>query len=78
MENAHIVKSFDQDLAQIEALILEMGGMVQPAPAPRFSRTVPEVSHMAGAPGSDTDAVLADCGFSAEEVASLKDAGAIG
>ena len=57
---------------------LEMGGMVQPAPAPRFSRTVPEVSHMAGAPGSDTDAVLADCGFSAEEVASLKDAGAIG
>ena len=29
MENAHIVKSFDQDLAQIEALILEMGGMVE-------------------------------------------------
>ena len=29
MENAHIVKSFDQDLAQIESMILEMGGMVE-------------------------------------------------
>ena len=29
MDNAHIVKSFDQDLAQIESLILEMGGMVE-------------------------------------------------
>lgn len=29
MENAHIVKSFDQELAQIENLILEMGGMVE-------------------------------------------------
>jgi len=57
---------------------LEIDGMVQPAPSPRFSRTVPEVSHMAGAPGADTDSVLADCGFSAEEVAALKDAGAVG
>ena len=57
---------------------LEMDGIMQPAPSPRFSRTVPEVSHMAGAPGSDTDAVLADCGFSAAEVAALKEAGAIG
>ncbi|MEP4293860.1 MAG: PhoU domain-containing protein, partial [Rhizobiaceae bacterium] len=29
MENAHIVKSFDQDLGQIENMILEMGGMVE-------------------------------------------------
>jgi len=29
MENAHIVKSFDQDLSQIENLILEMGGLVE-------------------------------------------------
>lgn len=57
---------------------LELDGIVQPAPSPRFSRTVPEVSHMAGAPGADTEAVLADCGFSADEVARLKDAGAVG
>ena len=29
MENTHIVKSFDRDLAQIDNLILEMGGMVE-------------------------------------------------
>ncbi len=29
MSNAHIVKSFDEELAQIENLILEMGGIVE-------------------------------------------------
>mgnify|MGYP003955382029 FL=1 len=29
MNNAHIVKSFDEDLGQIENMILEMGGMVE-------------------------------------------------
>lgn len=29
MDNAHIVKSFDQDLGRIESLLLEMGGIVE-------------------------------------------------
>jgi len=29
MENSHIVKSFDQELIQIESLILQMGGLVE-------------------------------------------------
>jgi phosphate transport system protein len=29
MDSAHIVKSFDQDLGQIESLLLEMGGLVE-------------------------------------------------
>lgn len=29
MENAHIVKSFDRELSEIESLILEMGGLVE-------------------------------------------------
>ena len=29
MENTHIVKSFDQELSQIENMILEMGGLVE-------------------------------------------------
>ncbi len=29
MESAHIVKSFDEDLSQIESLLLEMGGLVE-------------------------------------------------
>ncbi|MEM8766325.1 MAG: CaiB/BaiF CoA-transferase family protein [Pseudomonadota bacterium] len=57
---------------------VEVDGIVQPAPSPRFSRTVPEVAHAAPPPGADTEAVLADCGFSADEVASLKEAGVVG
>jgi alpha-methylacyl-CoA racemase len=51
---------------------VSVDGIVQPAPAPRFSRTVPEISHGARRPGEDTGAVLADCGFSAEEIKSLQ------
>ncbi|BCQ07969.1 alpha-methylacyl-CoA racemase [Mycobacterium heckeshornense] len=35
-------------------------GGLQPVPAPRFSRTVPDQPRPAGPPGSDTEAVLAD------------------
>ncbi|MFV2089853.1 MAG: CoA transferase, partial [Pseudomonadales bacterium] len=57
---------------------LEVDGIVQPAPSPRFSRTPPEISHGARAPGEDTDSVLLDCGFSSEEVAGLRASGVIG
>lgn len=57
---------------------VEIDGVVQPAPSPRFSRTAAEISHAARAPGADTEAVLLDCGFNADEVATLRDAGAIG
>ncbi len=52
-------------------------GVVQPAPSPRFSRTVPEISNAAPAPGADSAAVLADCGFSGEEIAALREGGVI-
>jgi alpha-methylacyl-CoA racemase len=53
-------------------------GVLQPAPAPRFSRTVPEMGRAPRAPGGDTEAVLGDFGFSAEEVAHLTETGVIG
>jgi alpha-methylacyl-CoA racemase len=53
-------------------------GVLQPAPAPRFSRTVPEMGDPPARPGADTDAVLADFGFDASEIASLKEAGVVG
>ena len=51
---------------------IEIDGVMQPAPAPRFSRTVAEVSHGARKPGEDTATVLANCGFSAAEIADLQ------
>jgi alpha-methylacyl-CoA racemase len=53
-------------------------GVLQPAPAPRFSRTAPEMGAPPRPPGADTDAVLRDFGFSPAEVAALKEAGCVG
>ena len=52
--------------------------VLQPAPAPRFSRTVPEMGATPRQPGADTDAVLADFGFAGTEIEALKKAGVIG
>jgi alpha-methylacyl-CoA racemase len=43
---------------------LEVDGIVQPAPAPRFSRTEPGVAHGPPAPGADTENILRDWGVS--------------
>jgi alpha-methylacyl-CoA racemase len=51
---------------------VEIDGVVQPAPAPRFSRTAAKISHGARKPGEDSAQVLANCGFSAAEVARLQ------
>ncbi len=56
---------------------IEVDGLVQPAPAPRFSRTPSEVQHGAHDPGEDTDAVLAAMGFGEQELARLKSSGAV-
>ena len=52
-------------------------GVTQPAPAPRFSRTVPEIERSPAYPGQHTAEVLADWGFSADEIAKLVDSKAI-
>ncbi|OLT43229.1 carnitine dehydratase [Saccharomonospora sp. CUA-673] len=41
---------------------LDIDGVVQPGPAPRFSRTVPDTPEAPPAPGGDNDAVTADWG----------------
>ncbi len=56
---------------------LEVGGVRQPAPAPRFSRSVPATPRPAVAPGADTDGVLGAAGFSSAEVAELRAGGVI-
>ena len=56
---------------------VEFDGIVQPAPAPRFSRTPPAIRRGAPSPGQHSDEALADWGFSADERAALREAGAI-
>jgi alpha-methylacyl-CoA racemase len=56
---------------------IEVDGMTQPAPAPRFSRTPAEVRHGGHDTGQDTDEVLAAMGFAEQEIAGLKESGSI-
>ena len=56
---------------------IENEGVLQPAPAPRFSRTAPEIKSPPPTPGQDTESVLADFGFSGREIESLKSSEAI-
>jgi alpha-methylacyl-CoA racemase len=56
---------------------MEVDGVMQQAPAPRFSRTSPEISHGARVPGQDTLSVLQDYGFSTDEIAALQADGVI-
>lgn len=50
----------------------KIDGVLQPSPAPRFSNTKPEIKNPPPEPGQDTDAVLADFGFNADEIERLK------
>jgi alpha-methylacyl-CoA racemase len=56
---------------------IEVDGITQPAPAPRFSRTPSEVQHGAHDTGQDTDGVLTAMGFGEQELARLRDDGSI-
>ena len=56
---------------------VEVGGLKQAAPAPRFSRTAPEVPPAAAAPGQHSRGVLEGAGFSAEEIEALMKSGAV-
>ena len=55
----------------------DIGGVIQPAPAPRFSRTEPEIGIMPAIPGQHSAAVLKDWGWTAEDVAALAGQGVI-
>ena len=55
----------------------ERDGIVQPAPAPRFSRTQAEAGPPPPVAGAHSKTVLADWGFAPDEVAALIESGAV-
>ena len=56
---------------------VDVAGVVQPAPAPRFSVTHTEASPVHGRVGQDTDHVLTRLGFDAAEIAEMRDSGSV-
>jgi alpha-methylacyl-CoA racemase len=57
---------------------VEVDGVAQPAPAPRFSRTVPDRPRLPVPAGTDDTRSLARWGFTAAEVDALRAEGAFG
>ena len=56
---------------------VDIDGVVQPGPAPRFSRSVPDTPRPAPAPGADGATVLRSAGFGDDEIDALRVAGAL-
>lgn len=56
---------------------IEVAGVTQPAPAPRFSRTPGSVQHPPPHPGQHTADILADWGFGADDIENLRSSGGI-
>lgn len=58
-------------------MIIEIGGIKQPAPAPRFSRTKAEVACPPAHPGQHSREILEGWGFSAADIDRLLSSGAV-
>jgi alpha-methylacyl-CoA racemase len=56
---------------------VEVDGVVQPAPAPRFARTPGGLDRPPPRPGEHTDEVLAELGLDADAVTALREAGVV-
>ena len=57
---------------------VEVEGVVQPVPSPRFSGTPAKQPEIAPSAGLNTDSVLADLGYDAAAISTLRASGAIG
>jgi alpha-methylacyl-CoA racemase len=62
---------------QARQTYIDIDGLVQPAPAPRFSRTAPDKPAAPHAEGSDTREILLRYGFEESELVALQNCGAI-
>ena len=58
--------------ASARQAFVEVDGFMQPSPAPRFERSVPETPRPAPELGEHTEEVLLEFGFSAQEVTALR------
>jgi alpha-methylacyl-CoA racemase len=56
---------------------VEVDGIPQPGPAPRFVGTPTRVQRPPARVGEHTEAILKDWGFSADEIADLHRSGAV-
>lgn len=56
---------------------IDIEGVIQPGPAPRFSRSKTTIPHAPPVIGANADEILDDWGFDRQEITALRDAGAL-
>ena len=56
---------------------VEVAGVPQPAPAPRFSRTSPQLTRPPSHPGEHTVEILREAGYAGEQIFALLEAGIV-
>lgn len=62
---------------KVRGTFVDIDGVIQPGPAPRFSRTKPEIQGPPSEPGQHADKALTDWGFAPEEIIKLRKSGVI-
>ncbi len=67
----------DHPHAQARSSFFDFSGIAQPRPAPRFEGTPSEPPEASQPPGADTNAVLAELGYSTGEVEVLRSTGVV-
>jgi alpha-methylacyl-CoA racemase len=72
-----IAEAIEHPHLRARETFVEVDGVVQPAPAPRFSGYRPAVAKPVES-GADTSTILSGAGFSAARIAELRASGVIG
>jgi alpha-methylacyl-CoA racemase len=62
---------------RVRDTFIDIEGVIQPAPAPRFSRSKTSIPHAPPVIGANADQALGDWGFDPQEIAALRQAGAL-
>ena len=70
-------EAVDHPHNQARQTFVKSADITQAAPAPRFSRTEPQLPEPPVAPGQHTDEILAGIGLDATAISNLKDSGAV-
>jgi alpha-methylacyl-CoA racemase len=73
----HPIDAWEHPHNRARGTFVEAGGVRQPAPAPRFSRTPASLGQPPAHAGEHTDEALADWEFTKAEIADLHAAGAV-
>jgi alpha-methylacyl-CoA racemase len=72
-----IPEAYEHPQNTLRDTFVDVAGVRQPAPAPRFDRTPSAVAGPPAHPGADTDEILTQAGLDADEILRLRAEGAI-